>query len=51
MLRTSENHLGPSLDFMLDAQKLPSRTLESLRAFWQQHAGAQTVFTFWTTLV
>jgi hypothetical protein len=46
---------------MLDAQKLPSRTLEALLAFWQQHAGAHcragtsrrmtTVFTFWMTLV
>jgi hypothetical protein len=25
---------------MLDAQKLPSQTLEALLAFWQQHAGA-----------
>jgi hypothetical protein len=25
---------------MLDAQKLPSQTLEALPAFWQQHAGA-----------
>jgi hypothetical protein len=24
---------------MLDAQKLPSQTLEALLAFWQQHAG------------
>jgi hypothetical protein len=34
------NHLGPSLDYMLDAQKLPSETLEALLAFWQQHADA-----------
>jgi hypothetical protein len=39
MLGTSENHVGPSLDSMLDAQKLPSQTLEELLAFWQQHAG------------
>jgi hypothetical protein len=26
---------------MLDAQKLPSQTLEALLSFWQQHAGAQ----------
>jgi hypothetical protein len=30
VLETSENHLGPSLDYMLDAQKLPSQTLEAL---------------------
>jgi hypothetical protein len=36
----SENHLGPSLDYMLDAQKLPSQTLDALLAFWQQRAGA-----------
>jgi hypothetical protein len=30
----------PSLDYMLDAQKLPSQTLEALLAFWQQRAGA-----------
>jgi hypothetical protein len=29
-LGTSENHLGPSLDYMLDAQNLPSQTLEAL---------------------
>jgi hypothetical protein len=40
ILGTSENHLGPSLDYMLHAQKLPSQTLEALLAFWQQHAGA-----------
>jgi hypothetical protein len=51
MLRTSENHLGASLDSVLDAQKLPSQILEALLALWQQHAGTQTVFTFWTTLV
>jgi hypothetical protein len=39
-LGTSENHLGPSLVYMLDAQKLPSQTLEALLAFWQQHASA-----------
>jgi hypothetical protein len=39
-LETSENHLGPSLDYMLDAQKLPSQTLEALLVFWQQRAGA-----------
>jgi hypothetical protein len=32
--------LGASLDYMLDAQTLPSQTLEALLAFWQQHAGA-----------
>jgi hypothetical protein len=31
---------GPSLDYMLDSQKLPSQTLEALLAFWQQRAGA-----------
>jgi hypothetical protein len=51
MLRTSEKHLGPSLDSVLDAQKLPNQTLEELLAFWQQHEGKQTVFTFWTSLV
>jgi hypothetical protein len=51
MLSTSENPLGPSLDSMLDVQKLPSQTLEVLLAFWQQYAGAQTVFTFWTSLL
>jgi hypothetical protein len=25
---------------MLDAQNLPSQTLQALLAFWQQHAGA-----------
>jgi hypothetical protein len=40
MLGTSENHWQPSLGYMLDAQKLPSQTLEALLAFWQQHAGA-----------
>jgi hypothetical protein len=30
ILGTSENHLGPSLDYMLDAKKLPSQTLEAL---------------------
>jgi hypothetical protein len=40
MLGTSENHLGPSLDYMLDAQKLHSQTLKELLAFWQQHVGA-----------
>jgi hypothetical protein len=40
MLGTSENHLGPSMDYMLDAQKFSSQTLEELLAFWQQHAGA-----------
>jgi hypothetical protein len=31
---------GPSLDYMLDAQKLTRQTLEALLAFWQQHEGA-----------
>jgi hypothetical protein len=36
----NQNHLWPSLDYMLNAQKLPSQTLEALLAFCQQHAGA-----------
>jgi hypothetical protein len=36
MLGTSENHLGPSLEYMVD----------DLRELY-----AQTVFTFWTTFV
>jgi hypothetical protein len=36
---------------MLDAQKLPSQTLEALLAFWQQQVGVRTVFTFWTTSI
>jgi hypothetical protein len=51
MLGTSKNLSKPSLNYMLDAQKLPSQTLEALFAFWQQYAGAQKVFTLWTTLV
>jgi hypothetical protein len=31
---------GPSLDYIVDAQKLPSQTLEALLVFWQQRAGA-----------
>jgi hypothetical protein len=38
-LGTSENHFGPSLDFMLDAQKLPSQALEALLAFCQAACG------------
>jgi hypothetical protein len=36
---------------MLDAQKRPTHNSEALLAFWQQHAAAQKVLTFWTTLV
>jgi hypothetical protein len=44
MLETSKNHLGPSLDYMLDNQKLPTQILEASFAFRQKHAGAQTVY-------
>jgi hypothetical protein len=43
ILGTSENHLEPSLDYMLDGQKLSSQTLEALLAFWQQRAGAHVM--------
>ena len=51
MLGISENHLGPSLNYMLDAQKSPTQTLEASFAFRRQRARSQAVFTFWKTLV
>ena len=36
-LGTFENHLGPSLDYMLAAENVPSQTLEAFLAFRQQH--------------
>jgi hypothetical protein len=44
-------NLGPSVDYMLDAQELSSQTLEALLAFWQQRVGVPTVFTFRTTSI
>jgi hypothetical protein len=50
MLGTSENHLGPSLNNMLDVQKLPRQTPEAQLALWRQHASTRTAQLFTYTV-